>query len=280
MSGPQTRQRSRNYPSISLQKAIELVKHLKNVEGANFTATRIALKHWKYSPKSSAGIRAIATLNQFRLLDEAGKGVERQIRVSQLATSILENPDSQGRKEAIRDAALQPALYRETWEQYNGDLPSDDNLRWELTGKGNPSKGVLTSKSVNEFIGAFRDTLEFAGLTGGGTIDQGDDEGEKEADSTPRAAHSSEASRDYIVENLPKPSARGSLMQSTFTPAQLGFNLPIPLGAGQQGNLILPSPMTAQQWERFLIAIESAKQLKTFLVEEPTQESEIESKDS
>ena len=44
------------------------------------------------------------------------------------------------------------------------------------------------------------------------------------------------------------------------------FDLPIQLGLGMQGIIRLPNPMTSAQWTKFESAIDTVKQLKTFLV--------------
>ena len=269
LSTPKTkRQRSRNFPVIGLEKSIEKAQTLKEAEGSNFTATGIVTQHWGFASNSSNGMRVIAALVQFGLLEESGgKRESRRVSVSQLARTILDSPDPQEKNAAIQEAALRPTLYKETWEIYQDGIPTDKSMRWDLTGKGDPSKGVLSDNAADTFIRSFRDTLIFAGLIEGDTVES---KTAPEAKSTP----------DNVTKNVSKPSEKGSSMQSAVTLIQPDFNLPIPLGAGQKGHLILPSPMTAQQWERLLAGFESAKQLKTFLVEEPTQESKIESEDS
>lgn len=252
------KQRSRNFPSMSLKKALERVRLLSSKEGANYTPTSIALKHWNYSLKSSTGIRAVSALNQFGLLDDQGRGNERRIRSSKLATTILEHPDTKERKEAIKEAALRPTLYKEIWERFDGNLPSIETLKWDLTGEGDPSTGDLNKQSVDEFIGSFFETLVFADLI---ECDNISDEDDKQNDFLP------ERSLNDEVAHPVDPSAESN-RQSLRIVTEEDFELPFQLGSGVQGVLRLPRSMTPKQWEKFESVIESTKNLRILLVDD------------
>jgi hypothetical protein len=72
---------------------------------------------------------------------------------------IIAHPDEAVRKDGIQEAALNPAMNRELWEKYHNDLPSDSNLRWELT----HNRG-FTETGATEFIPVYRATIAFAQL--------------------------------------------------------------------------------------------------------------------
>ena len=75
---------------------------------------------------------------------------------------IVSLPESDPRRlKAIKEAAISPSIYAELIEQYRDtNLPNDDTLGGELIAyKGfNPN-------SVKEFLKAFRETMDFAGLS-------------------------------------------------------------------------------------------------------------------
>ena len=261
MSKTVRKQRSRNYPFMNLKKALDRVSQLSKQEGSNYTSTSVAKMHWNYGPKSSGGIRTVSALIQFGLLDEQGKGTERLVRVSKLATTILEHPDSEERQLALREAALKPVLYREIWERYKEGLPSNQSLKWELTGKGDPSAGVLNKLSVDDFISSFIDTLEFAGLTTS-------DESENPTEIVPDTSQTDDTDRPpHPKEEIPMTSV------STATPEE--FELPFQLGSGLQGVLRLPKLMTPEQWDKFESVIESTKNLRILLVDDSLQNDEL-----
>ena len=263
MTNAVKKQRSRNYPFLSLKKAIDRVRQLSREEGTNFTSTSVAKMHWNYGPKSSGGIRTVSALIQFGLLDEQGKGTERLVRVSKLATTILEHPDPRERKAALKDAALKPVLYREIWERYKEGLPSNQTLKWELTGKGDPSAGVLNKLAVDDFIGSFLDTLNFAGLTTA-------DESEKPAEVVPDTSQT-----DGSEQPIHPKEGISVVAVSATTPED--FELPFQLGNGRQGVLRLPQLMTPEQWQKFESVIETTKNLRNLLVDDSLQDHESES---
>ena len=241
------RHRSRNFPIYSLQEAIDKVQLLKQAEGASWTPTDIAIKHWGLSLKGSTGLRTLGALDQFGLLEDEGTGKNRRIRPSVLAGRILGHPGKEERRKALQEAALNPPLYQEIWSRHKGQLPSDDNLRWDLTGKGEPHKGDLNEKAVGRFISSFRATLEFAGLIESGILkEEGDD-------ILPSAIPVLEGKKPMLTANVP---------------GQTNFDLPIYLSHGQ-ATLRMPTPMTAEDFEKIKdVLSKTLDPLKNALVKE------------
>ena len=256
------RSRSRHFPIFDLEKALDRAHQLEQIVGTELVSTSVAIEHWGYSSKSSGGMRTLAALIQYGLLDEQGMKDTRRVRVSSIAKIILNSPDPNQKREAAQIATLKPPLYKEVWEHYAGKLPTDRELSWYLKGKEKPDEMILSGNSVDSFIKSFRATLDFAGLTGNGTLEA---EGEHKPDIVEEPTK-----KDDL--GSPPPSERGPAMPTASTAIQANFDLPIQLGSGLQGTLRLPNPMTEEQWKRFESAIESTKQLKTFLVSEsPTE---------
>ncbi|MDE2726421.1 MAG: hypothetical protein OXI19_00260 [Gemmatimonadota bacterium] len=223
---------------------------LKAKEKGNFTPVSVAMDHWGYGPKSSGGIRTVATLSQFGLVEIKGKGNDRTVRPSQLASTILDSPDSEERRESTKIAALNPDLFNEIWEQYDGNLPSEDSLIWELTGRGDPSAGRLTEQAVGSFLKVFLETLEYAGFIGHthGLEETGPD-----------------TEVDQPVEHTSVLSTRRSKVQSTDISY---IELPLPVGSGIEGIIRLPKSLTSSQWEKALEALETIKNLRPLIVDD------------
>lgn len=246
-----SKSRSRNYPFINLKKALDRAKMLKTKERTNYASVSVVCKHWGYSPKSSGASRTLSALIQYGLLDEKGKGDGKQVRVSKLANNILENPDENARLDSLEIAALSPVLFREMYERFSGDWPSKDQLKWELTGSGDPSQAILVDQAADKFIDTLFDTMALVGYYKDDSIEVHDEPTETLPTPTP-------ISSQIVDEPLLFPDI-----------SQAGIlTLPIPLGHGVRAEIRLPSPMTEQQWEKFLTVIGGIKALKTFLVDD------------
>lgn len=159
------RGRSPSYPGIGLEAALQRAQELYDYQGRNPAAVDVVLQRWGYKPRSGGGMVVLAALKKFGLVDDEGSGDTRRAKLSRRALSILldERTDSPERQEAIRTAALEPAIHRELWERYEGTLPTDEALATYLR-----LERKFTDSAVREFVPQFRQTLAFAGLTGNG----------------------------------------------------------------------------------------------------------------
>lgn len=151
--------RSPAYPAINLETAIQRARQLYEKERRHPTPVGTIVAHWGYTSLNGAALGAIAALKKYGLLDEEGASEDRKASLSRLADDILMNPDGAKRTDAIREAALRPAIYREMWDRYHLDLPSDQNLLWELT----RDRG-FTERGAAEFIRSYKATIAFARL--------------------------------------------------------------------------------------------------------------------
>lgn len=148
--------RSPNYPSLSLGEAIDRVRQIYDAEKRTPAGADTILAHLGYKPGVGPGVRALSALRQYGLLEERG-GLDR---ISDSAFHILTlSEGSPDRVTALRDAARQPALFRQLLEYYNGQLPSDVNLRDHLI-----KMHSFNPESVATFIKTFRETVELAKL--------------------------------------------------------------------------------------------------------------------
>lgn len=158
------RTRSPAYPAYGLEDSISKAHLLYKQEDRHPVPVEVAMQHWGYKSTSSGGIQSISSLKQFGLLDEDGGSANREVRLSQLAlTILLHENDSEERAEAIRIAALNPKIHREMWDKYSGKLPSDASIKVYLT--LNREQGVFNKDAVDGFIEQFRATIEYAQLT-------------------------------------------------------------------------------------------------------------------
>lgn len=152
------RLRSPSFPSLGLEDAVAKARIIWDKENRHSVPVDVAVKHWKYSPKSSGGKQALASLLKYGLLSEAGANAARTVRLTDRALQILlGEPDAA--KSATKDAALTPTLNQELWNEYGKTLPSEDSLQRKLVLelKFNPS-------SVHDVVQTYKETLAYAGL--------------------------------------------------------------------------------------------------------------------
>lgn len=176
MAQKSRRLRSPAYPAIGLQTAIDRARDVWNQEKREPAPVDVIVDHWGYKPNSANGQRCLAALRQYGLLDEIGDRGERQVKLSELALSILldEVEDSPERATAIKRAALNPKIHGEIWIKKRD--ASTANLRTYLVRdrEFNPS-------TVDAFISKFRETISFANVTESDILsDDENDNGEQE----------------------------------------------------------------------------------------------------
>jgi len=168
---------------LSLDEALEKARIVYKYEKRNAASPEVIISHWGYGPKSSTGRSCIATLKKFGLLEEAGNGGVRLLRLSRLAMDILLQDEAEHHEQqlkAIREAALLPHIHSELWEKWEAELPSDSSIRAHLIREKN-----FNDSYVSSFIKHYKRTLSFAKLYGSESsavrrssvvIDSGDDD--------------------------------------------------------------------------------------------------------
>jgi hypothetical protein len=155
------RNRSPGYPGFSLVKAVDRAELLYKHDKRNAVPIAVAAQHWGYSPQSSGVLVSIATLKKFGLLEEVSGGSVRQLKLTDLALHIILSPSgSEERRNAIRTAAMLPAIHVELWEKYHEELPSDANLKRILI-----MERGFGDKAADDLIQEYKETISFANVT-------------------------------------------------------------------------------------------------------------------
>ena len=151
------RHRSPNYPAVGLREAVERVRKLYETDGRAGAPPEIAAKHIGYSSAHGAAMSTLAALRRFGLVVDS----QGRVAPSQRAIEILNFPESDTRRlSAIREAALEPPIYRELVEKHQTTgFPADDVLQAELI-----ADKAFNPKAVPGFVRDFKETLDFAGI--------------------------------------------------------------------------------------------------------------------
>lgn len=225
------RPRSPSYPGINLEAALDRTRTLYEQEGKNAAPFEAILEHWAYSAKSGAGSVVLAALRKFGFLVYEGKAA----RLSDLALRILwDEEDSEDRRTALKEAALNPSIHAELWNQYEGSLPSDATLRLELRRRS------FAESAIPEFIAELRSTLAFAQLTPADRVSDKDDAG-------------------------PSIASVGPVTTAAYAPPlrKQGPGAPppiqLPLLGGTVVTIQASGPVTEDAWEQMMVVLNALK---------------------
>ncbi|QDU72408.1 hypothetical protein [Mucisphaera calidilacus] len=153
--------RGPNFPYIDLPTAIQRVQQVYDKEDRNEAPVNSVASHWGYKVTSSSTDKVIGALKSYGLIETTGSGDDRMIKLSEQALDILEDerPDSKERAQALKSAALGPAIHQDIRVKYGKKLASDETLRTFLIRE----KGY-NRKKVDGIISNYRASIEHAGL--------------------------------------------------------------------------------------------------------------------
>lgn len=238
--------RSPSYPDIDLREAIEKAQVLWERENRNLAPVTTIQEHWGYKPNTGPGVRAVAALKKFGLLVDEGRGDDRRARLTDLGMSIVldEREASTDRSEAIREAALFPPIHSSLWEEYEGNLPSDNTLRFVL------QRDLRFSPTgADALIREFRSTIEFAKLEDSASIAAAED---RQPD---RGGNDDEPSDPFVAS--PNPFEERSV--STTTNATQTRILQVPLMGDTWAAVQVPHPMSELEWTQMMAVLQAMK---------------------
>lgn len=234
--------RSPSYPSIDLERAIGRARELWERDKQFSTPVLAAVKLWGYKGLTGPSGMTVAALKKFGLIEDEGSKSDRKIRVTDLAVTILNHPESKVREAAIREAALNPGIHALMWGEYGSSLPSDDNLMWMLT-----REMGFTETGAREFLREYRQTVRFAGLADG--VDTG-------GASTSAQVPVSQGLEPTVTGEIQSPTSGRFTVDATAGAAEHrvtanGRRYPIRLPDGQDIVLEGSFPLSEEAWSYF-----------------------------
>ena len=183
--------RSPNYPFISLKEACDKAKVVWDKEGKHSVNPNVVIKHWEYGAKSSGGRLAISALLKYGLFEEVESDKGREVKLSDRAMIVIVG-ENEARKNTLKQLALEPKIYKELWEKFGSDLPSEDSLKSKLILEWKFNQAV-----VQKFIKDYKETISFAGLK------EGDKIGEKQINEENEDKNQENLENGIIPPNIP-----------------------------------------------------------------------------
>lgn len=242
------RPRSPNFPYVSLEEALSLVEKLYKQDKQNYVPLKIALKNMSLSVNSSTSRRVVSAMLEYGLLEDRGEGDDKELIVSGLARNIIldERQNSPERLSNIREAALNSKIMYDAWDNWKGEIPSDDTVKYTLI-----SKWGFTDRAAARFTKVVQENFEFADL---------DNYYEKENEPE---------SYQPIQQQLYNSPTKQKQIKTTIQQPQIGvlsdwldFNLS--LGADQRARLLISNLLSEDDFEFLIVWI---KRLKNDIVE-------------
>ena len=148
------RERSPDYPAVSLPVAIELVRKIYDRDRRSWTTSATAAAHLGYSSLNGKSRTVLSALKKYGLIEYRGG----DLRVTDAAMEILVPKSDDEKAVAISRAMALPKAYQWIIEEYPGwELPSDDTLRARLIRDRGFQPGA-----VSGFVSDLREGLTYA----------------------------------------------------------------------------------------------------------------------
>jgi len=161
MTEKSKRIRSPAYPAVSVKVALKKAEDFYKIEGRNQAFISVALGHWGYSPTSGNGLKLVAALSSYGLVDASESGKNRKVKLSELALRVLldKRDSSTEKNQLIQSIALKPKIHQKLWNLWGAALPSTDSMVHHLI-----FEESFNEKFVKAFVKTYVETIEYSGL--------------------------------------------------------------------------------------------------------------------
>ena len=185
------RHRSPNYPMMSLEAGIKDIQKINNVAGLKHMTGLEILMVLGYNSLSGASRSRFSALKKFDLVE----GDYDQAKISELGIRILFPENDESKLKDLRIAALQPELFRQVYEKFGSDLPSEGVLiNWLVR------ELKFNQQKVSKFVESLQSTFEFA------KVGSEDDSNLETGESAPPVEDSPDEIKYESGHKEPKPS--------------------------------------------------------------------------
>lgn len=247
------RKRSPRAPTISLKEAVDRASKVYEKEGRHPANADIVAQHLGYkSADNGAAKQALASLGYYGLLERPSDGM---LAVTKSFEEFRFAPTEELRMEKLQKWLVTPSVFSELLEKFQGRLPSDASLKFELIQKGfNPA-------TADECLAAFIGSVQYVGYPKHSI-----------QDSTLSDIDGSEAGNEAVVgsvsdvvdeQNVIDPAGRQSelaarvvLQAKEIVEEGDSDRIPVRLGGGRRAWLVIPSPLYAADKRRLISHIE------------------------
>lgn len=148
------RKKSPRAPTLALPDALERVEKVYAAEGRHATPTEIVAQALGYkSATNGSAAQTIASLRYYGLLERPKEGF---LAVSKDYENYKFSPEESQKQALLTGWLRTPAIFAALLEKYDGRLPSDANIRFDLIGLG------FLPSGADAYVSVFRRSVEFA----------------------------------------------------------------------------------------------------------------------
>jgi hypothetical protein len=232
---------------MSLDEAIDRVQKVYDRDRLHASPTDVVAQHLGYKGASNgAALSALASVRYFGLFERPRDGF---LAVTKDFEHYKFAPEEVQRKRLLIGFLRKPSLYAELLDKYEGGLPSDANLRFELIQRG------FSPVSAEVALAAFRRSVEYADYF---------------ADDSPvieALAGPAEENEEMVIASShgPKPipssstlisSPRVELSTSNFGSDEGMDHIPVRLPGGRRAWLVIPTPLFNSDKDRLKAQID------------------------
>jgi hypothetical protein len=148
------RKKSPRAPSIALDEAIEKAIKVYDKERRHSAPVEVVAQDLGYkSANNGAALSAIASLRYYGLLERPKEGV---LAVSKDVEAYQFAPSEDVRRDLLARWLKTPAIFSELLEKYEGGLPSDATLRFDLIQR------EFSQATAELVISVFKRSVQFA----------------------------------------------------------------------------------------------------------------------
>ncbi len=247
------RMRSPNFPSLSLEEAINSAKGIWDKNRKAQIPREAAAKDLGYTGLTGRSMQVLGALNQYGLIEITAKGLTR---VTQTAENIFIGFPDEVKRKAVTAAARTPTLFREIYDKFDGQVPGENAIRSFLFQRG------FTNEGVEKALKSFNATNRYAEIYGDSGSYGGDDE------SSPEWAHegtNQEAAKIETTSHQGNAPIQNQGIDAIFwNKAPLDFNL------SSSGLAVAGKTNSAKELKAFIAKLET---LAALLPEEGGEES-------
>lgn len=222
------RKKSPRAPSMPLQEAIERTIKIYEKERRHPAPIDVIAQDIGYkSANNGAALSAIASLRYYGLLDRPQEGV---LAVVKEVEDYKFSPDDQLRHKLIIGWLRTPPLFTELLDKYQGGLPSDANIKFDLVQR------EFNPETADACVSVFRQSVEFANYfeNTGAALALGSE-------------NVSPAPEALVRPSVESSSIPGLSSQETESPVTLANSdrIPVRLRNGRRAWIEIPSPFYA-----------------------------------
>jgi hypothetical protein len=239
------RERSPQFPYISLTKALERIETMANKAGHHEVRVFDVAADWKLSPKSSSTDRNVAALVSYGLVEESGTGEAKKIKISENGWRIMEDKRPGVRDKLLAEAAIKPPVIEEYARHWGERRPDDGHALSQLK-----FEGGFTDEGATQFLRVFDETIRFTkAFEAAKPADEGKGEGRQD---------DGESGENSIPPVNPPPPPRGAKVQVMAGERELTTGL---LSGEASFRLIVSGQVGVKEIERLIKKLELDKEI-------------------